>query len=31
MGMDWRSLVLIFEEDNVDWLLVGIVHGEWTA
>ena len=31
MGMDWRSLVLVFEEDNGDWLLVGVVHGEWTA
>ena len=31
MGMDWRSLVLVFEEDNGDWLLVGVVHGEWTT
>ncbi|MDW7669075.1 MAG: hypothetical protein SCJ93_09645 [Bacillota bacterium] len=31
MGMDWRSLVLVFEEDNGDWYLVGVVHGEWTA
>ncbi len=31
MGMDWRSLVLVFEEDNGDWFLVGVVHGEWTA
>jgi uncharacterized coiled-coil protein SlyX len=31
MGMDWRSLVLVFEEDNGTYYLVGIVHGEWTA
>lgn len=29
-GMDWRSLRLVFELDNGDWKLVGIVHGEWT-
>jgi len=31
MGIDWRSLVLVFEEDNGVWYLVGVVHGEWTA
>ena len=29
-GMDWRSLRLVFEEDNGNWQLVGIVHDEWT-
>ena len=29
-GMDWRSLRLVFEMDNNNWYLVGIVHGEWT-
>lgn len=30
MGMDWRSLFLIFEEVNNEWFLIGIVHNEWT-
>ena len=29
-GMDWRSLRLIFEEDNQHWYLVAVVHDEWT-
>ena len=29
-GMDWRSLKLVFAPGEVSWLLVGIVHGEWT-
>jgi cell division protein FtsB len=29
-GMDWRSLRLVFEENDGDWLLVGVVHDEWT-
>jgi hypothetical protein len=29
-GMDWRSLRLVFEEVDGEWLLVGIVHDEWT-
>jgi hypothetical protein len=29
-GMDWRSLRLVFEEDDGDWYLVAIVHDEWT-
>lgn len=30
MGMDWRSLFLIFEEVNNEWFLIGIVNNEWT-
>lgn len=26
----WRSLKLVFEEENGSWYLVGIIHGEWT-
>lgn len=29
-GMDWRSLRLVFEEYQGQWLLVGIIHDEWT-
>jgi len=29
-GMDWRSLVLVLEQFNGQWYLVGVVHGEWT-
>ena len=29
-GMDWRSLWLVFEEQNKMWYLVGVAHGEWT-
>lgn len=29
-GMDWRSLILVMEELNGEWKLVGIVHNEWT-
>jgi hypothetical protein len=29
-GMDWRSLRLVFEEYQDQWLLVGIIHDEWT-
>ena len=29
-GMDWKSLRLIFKERNRKFLLVGIVHDEWT-
>ncbi|MDP3387793.1 MAG: hypothetical protein Q8S24_11200 [Eubacteriales bacterium] len=29
-GIDWRSLTLVFENDNGVWYLVGIVHSEWT-
>jgi hypothetical protein len=29
-GMDWKSLRLVFKERNGKFLLVGIVHDEWT-
>jgi len=29
-GMDWRSLRLVFEEEDGIWYLVGIVHDQWT-
>lgn len=29
-GMDWRSLRLVFENVGGEWLLVGIVHDQWT-
>lgn len=29
-GMDWRSLRLVFVDEDGRWLLVGIVHDEWT-
>lgn len=29
-GIDWRSLILIMEEVDGDWKLIGIVHNEWT-
>ena len=29
-GMDWRSLRLVFMQDNGTWYLVGIVHDQWT-
>ncbi len=29
-GMDWKSLVLVLEQSNGQWYLVGVVHGEWT-
>src|SRR5215475_10885798 len=30
-GMDWASLWLVFEKQNGQWYLVGIVHDEWTV
>lgn len=30
-GMDWRSLRLVFMEDNNTWYLVGIIHDQWTT
>lgn len=30
-GMDWRSLRLVFVQDNNTWFLVGIVHDQWTT
>jgi hypothetical protein len=29
-GMDWSSLKLVFEENNGGFVLVGIVHDQWT-
>ncbi|WP_233281082.1 MULTISPECIES: hypothetical protein [Paenibacillus] len=29
-GIDWRSLRLVFEKNDMDRSLVGIVHDEWT-
>jgi hypothetical protein len=29
-GMDWQSLRLVFRQEGGRWLLVGIVHDEWT-
>lgn len=29
-GIDWRSLKLVFEEENGKLYLVGIIHGQWT-
>jgi hypothetical protein len=30
-GMDWRSLRLVFMQDNGTWYLVGIIHDQWTT
>ncbi len=29
-GMDWRSLRLVFAEENGQWYLIGIIHDQWT-
>ncbi|MFZ2096005.1 MAG: hypothetical protein WAV05_05135 [Anaerolineales bacterium] len=29
-GMDWRSLRLVFMQDNNNWYLAGIIHDQWT-
>lgn len=29
-GMDWKSLRLVFQKENTQWYLVGIIHDEWT-
>jgi hypothetical protein len=29
-GMDWRSLRLVFMQENNIWYLVGIIHDQWT-
>ncbi|WP_438350048.1 copper amine oxidase N-terminal domain-containing protein [Paenibacillus sp. FA6] len=29
-GMDWQSLRLVFESEADTWVLVGIIHDEWT-
>lgn len=30
-GTDWRSLKLVFEPGDSRWLLVGLIHSEWTT
>lgn len=29
-GLDWHSLKLVFEPSETRWLLVGIIHSQWT-
>ena len=29
-GMDWRSLNLVFDNQDGQWKVIGIVHGQWT-
>lgn len=29
-GLDWHSLKLVFEPGDTRWLLVGIIHSQWT-
>lgn len=29
-GMDWKSLRLVFQQAENQWLLVGIIHNQWT-
>ncbi|OJV66650.1 MAG: hypothetical protein BGO41_04305 [Clostridiales bacterium 38-18] len=29
-GIDWSSLILVFEPVGSDWKLIGIVHNQWT-
>ena len=29
-GMDWRSIRMVFIQENEIWYLVALVHGEWT-
>ena len=29
-GMDWRSLILLWEQKDGNWYLVGIIHNQWT-
>lgn len=29
-GIDWSSLILVFEQVSGDWKLIGIVHNQWT-
>ncbi|NJD02611.1 MAG: hypothetical protein FIA99_08460 [Ruminiclostridium sp.] len=29
-GMDWKSLILMWEQKDGNWYLVGIIHSEWT-
>lgn len=29
-GLDWRSIRLVFIQENFTWYLAAIIHGEWT-
>lgn len=29
-GMDWSSLSLVFEKENEQWYLVGLINNQWT-
>lgn len=29
-GMDWQSLRLVFEKEADTWVLIGIIHDQWT-
>jgi len=29
-GMDWKSLRLVFQEQEGTWFLVGVIHNQWT-
>lgn len=29
-GLDWRSLRLVFEREDDQWFLLGIIHDQWT-
>ncbi len=29
-GLDWKSLRLVFEEQQGTWFLVGIIHAQWS-
>lgn len=30
-GVDWKSLRLVYEEYEGNWVLVGIIHNQWTV
>lgn len=30
-GADWQSLRLVFQQDQGDWKLVGVIHNQWTV
>ncbi len=29
-GMDWKSLILVWEQKDGTWYLIGIIHNQWT-
>ncbi|WP_268240815.1 hypothetical protein [Paenibacillus albidus] len=29
-GMDWQSLRLVFGKEGSQWVLMGIIHDQWT-